>query len=76
MIYLKYFLGTGGGRISPEYIVSNTSPNIKKLKKWAVAYSKPIVVVKDEKHVDRINPNKRERKEGDLIRKIKEEIER
>ena len=49
-----------------------------KARKWAVAYSKPIVTFKDTKRTNELISNisnKRERKEGEFLQKVKREIE-
>ena len=44
-------------------------------RKWAVAYSKPIVTFEGTKRTNELISNKRERKEGEFLQKVKREIE-
>lgn len=74
--------GTKGGKVEPDYIVGRVEPKyvssgntpLKRLKKWAVAFSKPIITLRDIEKQDVIShePIREDRCESSFMKKIKQ----
>lgn len=68
--------GTKGGKLEPDYIVGNEKGDIdiNKLRKWAVAFSRPIVTLRDIEKQDVISQDsvREKREESAFIKKIKQ----
>lgn len=76
----KIVEGTKGGKLEPDYIVGNEKGeiDISKLRKWAVAFSKPIISLREIKKQDVISQDsvRTEREESDFMKKVKQIAEK
>lgn len=69
--------GTRGGKVEPDYIIGDEN-NLNKLRKWAVAFSKPIITLRETEKQDVISQDtaRNEREESGFIKKVKQIAEK